>query len=255
MAAARRTAAAAVTRCDQRSTESRVQPPLESGPRPDAHVAAHLVHLQHRRTLDRDERGHHDLHARVRSHAGGNELVSIAEHHPSRQRHRADSDDPQRTRRHEVRRELSGDVSGELRRAWCQCAGNAARGRRLRLVRYPDLDRRARPQHAPHGGVGRVGARARWRRHLVCDLLARAGAHHCRRHRAHQAPWQRRRTGAAHRWYRAALLGDTPRRRARQHPRPIATTPGRRGRELLGPFPAGAYGKRGILGHPEPQHP
>ena len=49
------------------------QPALESRPRADAARAAHLVHLPHRRALDRHERGHHHLHARLGADAAGHD--------------------------------------------------------------------------------------------------------------------------------------------------------------------------------------
>ena len=52
------------------------QPALESRPRADAARAAHVVHLSHRRALDRHERGHHHLHARLRPDAAGHDLVA-----------------------------------------------------------------------------------------------------------------------------------------------------------------------------------
>ena len=47
--------------------------------------AAHLVHLPHRRALDRHERGHHHLHARLRPDAAGHDVVAGDDHHPARQ--------------------------------------------------------------------------------------------------------------------------------------------------------------------------
>ena len=51
--------------------------------------APHLVHLSHRRAVDRHERGHHHLHARLRADAAGHDVVAGDDHHPARQRHRA----------------------------------------------------------------------------------------------------------------------------------------------------------------------
>ena len=67
------------------------QPALEPRPRADAARAPHLVHLQHRGALDRDERGHHHLHARLGPHAAGDELVAGDDHDPARQHDRARS--------------------------------------------------------------------------------------------------------------------------------------------------------------------
>ena len=65
------------------------QSAVESGPRADAAGAPHLVHLSHRRALDRDERGHHHLHARLRADAAGHDVVAGDAHDPARQHHRA----------------------------------------------------------------------------------------------------------------------------------------------------------------------
>ena len=56
---------------------------------PTRALAADVVHLPHRRALDRHERGHHHLHARVGPHAAGDDVVGGARHHPARQRARA----------------------------------------------------------------------------------------------------------------------------------------------------------------------
>ena len=53
-----------------------------------------------------------------------------------------DADDPERARRHEVRHFVSGAVPRELRRARRERAGDAARDRRVRVVRHSDVDRR-----------------------------------------------------------------------------------------------------------------
>ena len=55
---------------------------------------------------------------------------------------RARADDPERARRHEVRRLVSRAVPRELRRQGRERAGDAARAGRVRMVRHPDVDRR-----------------------------------------------------------------------------------------------------------------
>ena len=89
-----------------------------------------------------------------------------------------DPDDPERARRHEVRRVVSGVVPRRVRREGRERAGDPARDRRVRVVRHPDVDRRARPAGAAHGGVAGLGGRARRHLDLVCDLLAGAGRDH-----------------------------------------------------------------------------
>ena len=135
------------------------QPALERGPR--AHVAGQpdVVHLSHRGALDRHERGDHHLHARLGTDAARHDVVAGAHHHPPRQRHRPHPDDPQRARRHEVRRVVSRVVPCGVRRQRRQRAGDPARDRSLRLVRHPDLDRRARACRRcwwPRGAAGRM---------------------------------------------------------------------------------------------------
>ena len=134
------------------------QSALEPRPRADAAVAPHLVHLSHRRALDRHERGDHHLHARVGPAAAGHDVVAGDAHHPARQHHRPRADDPERARRHQIRRVVPGALPRQLRRARRQRAGDAARARRLRLVRHPDLDRRAGARHAARAPRGRAGA-------------------------------------------------------------------------------------------------
>ena len=53
-----------------------------------------------------------------------------------------------------------GAVPRRVRRARRQRAGDPARDRRVRLVRHPDLDRRAGAAGAADGGVAGVGQRA-----------------------------------------------------------------------------------------------
>ena len=74
-----------------------------------------------------------------------------------------DPDDPQRARRHEVRRVVPGVVPRRVRREGRERAGDPARDRRVRMVRHPDVDRRARAAGAADGGVAGMGERARRR--------------------------------------------------------------------------------------------
>ena len=105
-------------------------------------VAAHLVHVSHRRALDRHERGDHHLHACLRPDAAGHDVVAGDGHDPARQHHRPGPDGAQRPCRNEVRRLVSGAVPRQLRRARRQRAGDPAGAGRVRVVRHPDLDRR-----------------------------------------------------------------------------------------------------------------
>ena len=67
------------------------------------------------------------------------------------------ADDPQRARRHEVRRVVSRALPRQLRREGRERAGDPARARRVRLVRHSDVDWRPRAEHAARGGVAGVG--------------------------------------------------------------------------------------------------
>ena len=140
-------------RTDGRPRRSFDEPALESRPRAHTARPAHLVHLQHRRALDRHERGDHHLHARLGPDAAGHDVVAGADHDPAGQHRRARADDPQRARRHEVRRVVSRAVPGQLRRQRRQRPGHAARDRRVRVVRHPDVDWRAGARHAAARGL------------------------------------------------------------------------------------------------------
>ena len=90
---------------------------------------------------------------------------------PARQRDRADSDDSERARRNEVRHFVSRAVPRELRRAGRERAGDAARDRRVRLVRHSDVDRRARARRAASRGVAGMGGGSGSNVDRVRDLL------------------------------------------------------------------------------------
>jgi hypothetical protein len=49
---------------------------VEQRPRADFDQGAHVVNVEHRRAVDRDERRDYDLHARGRIYRSGNELVA-----------------------------------------------------------------------------------------------------------------------------------------------------------------------------------
>ena len=138
----------------------------------------------------------------------GMTLVAGDAHHPARQHDRARADDPQRARRHEVRRVVSGAVPRQLRRArartcrrscarWSRAAGSAFRPGSAALA----LEHAARPRR------GRRGRRCRgdvWIAFAI--VLAGAGRDHRPRPRGHQearklvgAAAARRRRAAARR--------------------------------------------------------
>ncbi len=70
-------------------------------------------------------------------------------------------DDPERPRRHEVRRVVPGAVPRELRRHGRERPGDAARDCRVRLVRHPDVDRRAGARHVDARRLARLVRGAR----------------------------------------------------------------------------------------------
>ena len=176
-----------------------------------------------------------------------------AHHHPARQRDRPDPDDPQRARRHEVRRVVSGVVPRRVRRARRERAGDPARDRRVRMVRHPDLDRRAGAADAADGGVAGVGERAGDDLDLVCDLLAGAGRDHHSRPRRHQAARGVVGAAAARRRCAAAVVGDRQRRRPGPHPvRSAEAAAGQHA--VLDALSRGADRQRRLLGDAQPEH-
>ena len=154
------------------------QPAVESGSRADAARAPHVVYLSHRRALDRHERGHHHLHARLGSDATGHDVVAGDDDDPAGQRHRPAADDPECARRHEVRRLVPGVLPRQLRGSRGQRPGDPARARRVRLVRHSNVDRRASVAHPDRCRLAGVDNDARRRVDLVRDLLARSGRDH-----------------------------------------------------------------------------
>ena len=162
------------------------QPPLESRPRADAAVAPHVVHVSHRRALDRHERGDHHLHARLRPHAAGHDVAAGDADDPARQRHRAGPDDPERSCRHQVRRVVSGAVPRQLWRARGKRAGDPAGAGGLRLVRDSDVDWRPGAEHAAHCCMAGLERHPGERVDLVRTVLGRAGVDHRPRTRGHQ---------------------------------------------------------------------
>ncbi len=222
---------------------------------PRAHLAGepHVVHVSHRRAVDRHERGDHHLHARLGTHAARHDVVAGPRHHPPRQRHRPDSDDPQRPRRHEVRRVVSGVVPCRLRRQRRQRAGDPARDSGLRLVRHPNLDRRARLAGAAGGRVGRLGECPRRHLDFVRDFLAGAGRDHHSRPRRHQDARELVGAAAARRRRGSPDLGDQQRRRAWPHSlRGAKAAAGQH--TLLDAVSGGVDRQRRLLGNAEPQH-
>ncbi|MNS97462.1 hypothetical protein D3C72_1317960 [compost metagenome] len=127
--------------------------PLERGPGAHHAGAANVALVPLRRALG----GHGDVHPRL--HAGGQpdrgrHVVGAggADRVP-RQRHRAGADAAHRPRGREVRHSVCGDGARLVRHARGAPAGPDARHRRLRLVRHPDLVRRADDLH-PDGRAG-----------------------------------------------------------------------------------------------------
>ena len=122
---------------------------------------AHVVHVQHRGAVDRHERRHHDVHARVRADDAGHDVVAGDGHDPARQHHRAHSDGAERARRHEVRHL----VSGALPRGFGTKGANVpAMLRAIVACGWFGIQTwigGARARHAVHGGVARVGIGAR----------------------------------------------------------------------------------------------
>ena len=121
-----------------------------------------------------------------------------------------DPDDPQRPCRHQVRRVVPGVVPRGVRRARRQHAGDPARDRRVRLVRHPDLDRRARAAGAADRGVAGVGERPGIDRDRLRDLLGGAGRDHHSRSRGHQAGSKRGRRRCCSAAARCCCGGRSP---------------------------------------------
>ena len=152
----------------------------------DAVVGAHVVDVSHRGVVDRHERGHHDLHARVRTDAAGDDVVAGHAHHSPRQHNRARADDPQRTRRYEVWRVVSRAVPRELRRERRERACRSARPRGVRMVRHSDVDRRRRLEYPDGRRVADMERHGGRHMDFVRGVLARSGVDHSERARGHQ---------------------------------------------------------------------
>ena len=173
--------------------------------------------------------------------------------------HRAGADDAQRARRHEVPASFPVLCRAALRRHGRQRAGAAARVRRLRLVRHPDLDWRAALHHADA---------ARRCPRLASACPATCGSRFARFWVVQVAiivrglegiKCARELVGAAARSAAARCcsgLGEQPRRR------PLGTSvstrivaPAEGARAVLAALPGGADGQRRLLGDAQPQHP
>ena len=161
---------------------------------------------------------HHHLHARVRTDAAGDELVAGDAHHPARQRHRADPDDPQRPRGHEVRHLVPGAAAARhsayaaptCRRCFAPLVACGWFGIQTWIGALA-------LNLAPRRSMSRAGPTLPQRDLvLVCCLLADPGRDHHHRHRGDQAPGELVGAAAARRRPAAALVGVQSRRRARQ---------------------------------------
>ena len=190
---------------------------------------------------------HSHLHAGLGLDRRRHELVAGDCHHSARQSDRADPHATQRACRREIRHSVSGVGARVVRSARRQCSGGAARAGGLRVVRHPDLDRRAgHLLHAAHPVAG--GGRHR-RRHL--DLLLRLlGAEHrgdLARHRHHQVPGRHRRAVHAGDRAAAAVVDHAQGRRLWTGAERAQQVPVHgRIRALLHPF---AHRNGGVLGH------
>ena len=136
------------------------------------------------------------------------------------QRDRAHSDGAQRARRHAIRHFVSGTLSRAVRRERRERCGDAARDRRVRLVRHPDVDRRAGARYPARRGVERLVATGTRQAHRLRDFLVGPGRDHSQGHGGYQssrklvgAPPARRRTSASR-------VGNQERRRAESRSAP-----------------------------------
>ena len=152
---------------------------------------------------------------------------------------------------HEVRHPVPGARALELRHPRRERRRDGAGARGLRLVRHPDVDRRARAGHADDHAVVRLGRRHRPQGDRVRRLLGDPGGDHPARHRGHQVPRELRRAAAAGLERRAADLGL---RRRRQRLLGVVAA-GHRRRELLVAVRARPGGERRLLDHAVDEHP
>ena len=238
----------------RRAERGRVgEPAVERRSCADAVIAAHVVDLSHRRVVDRHERGHHDLHARVRSDAAGDDVVAGDADHSSRQHHRAAADDSQRARGHEIRRVVSGAVPRELRCEGRERPCDPARAGRVRMVRHSDMDRGGRVEHTHRRGV--AGVERHGVRHLdiVRGVLARSGLDHSERARGHQETGRMVGAAPARRRRAVAWMGGCARRRTRPHPRAVVAAAAAE-RAVLAVVPRRGHSERRLLGDAQPQH-
>ena len=150
-----------------------------------------------------------------------------------------------------------GAVPRELRRARRQHPGDAARDRRLRMVRHPDVDRRARARHAVHRGVAgleRGAGRHRASRSRSFWLIQVAII--ARRHRGHQDARELRRAAAARRRASCCSSGASGTAAGSGTSSPNRSdSRAERERLVLDALPAGAHRERRLLGDAQPQHP
>ncbi len=142
-----------------------------------------------------------------------------------------------------------------LRRPRRQRAGDAARDRRLRLVRHPDVDRRPGAAHADDRGVERLdrrcpatsGSRSRSSGWSRCAIILR-GLEGIKMLEAWSAPLLL--AGGV------ALLIWAIRARRRPRPHPRRVEPAAAGQHaVLAAVPGGAHRQRRLLGDAQPQHP
>ena len=203
--------------------------------------------------MDRDERGNHHLHPRVRLDGAGDDVVAGDDHDPARQRDRADPDDSERSRRHQVRDLVSGVVQSELRRARRQHRRYSARHRCLWLVRYPDVDRGAGARCSHEGSVARLGQHPRQRGIRICDFLGDSGTDHSQGNGRNKNPRELV-SAASPRWRgTASLVGNKKRWRARPYPERVAEA-SKGTWTVLVSIPGRANRQCRLLGDAQPQH-
>ena len=196
----------------------------------------------------------HDLHAGVRADAAGHDLVAGDADDPARQLDRARADDPQRARRHEVRRVVSGAVPRELRRARREragaccarsspAAGSASRRGSAASRCTRCSPRPFRPGRESPGGVW-IAFGLFW---LVQVAIIVRGLEGIKKLESWSAPLLL--GGGA----LLLALGDPARRRSRAHPRRVVATADR-ARAVLAAVSGRAHRERRLLGDAQPEH-